>query len=229
MAEYLIPAVLVSLSGVMAPGPITAATLAAGSQRRHAGLWISLGHAVIEVPLILLLAAGVAESLQTRQAAIGTIVGLVGGLFLVGMGVQGLLDLRRGGSRPDARGQAGQNETVPAGPVARLPPAAGHPLALGVVLTVANPYFLIWWATVGLAFVTQGVRLGPLAVSLFVVCHWLCDLVWLEVLSMASFQGANVLGGGRAKAILALCALVLLVFGCKFLYDALVTLVRGGA
>jgi len=218
LAEYLFKAVLLSLSGVMAPGPITAATLAAGSRRRHAGLMIALGHAAIEVPLICLLAAGVAEFLQTRQAIIGTVVGTAGGLFLVWMGAQGLLDLRRHGDCPDSRGEARENGTLPFGP-----------LGMGVGLTVANPYFLMWWATVGLAFVTQGIELGAWALGLFVVCHWLCDLVWLEILSIASFKGADLLGAGRAKTILAVCALVLLVFGLKFLYDAVAPLVRGAA
>ena len=63
MVVFLLKPVVVSLSGVMAPGPVTAATFVAGSRRRHAGLWIALGHAVVEVPLMLLLAAGMGEFL----------------------------------------------------------------------------------------------------------------------------------------------------------------------
>ena len=37
MIGFVVSAVAISLSGVMAPGPITASTLAAGSQRRDGG------------------------------------------------------------------------------------------------------------------------------------------------------------------------------------------------
>ena len=70
----------------MAPGPITAATLAAGERNRHAGAWICVGHIAVELPLIVLLAAGLGTFLESKGVRAG--IGLVGGVFLVLMGVQ---------------------------------------------------------------------------------------------------------------------------------------------
>ena len=59
------------------PGPITAATLAAGERNRHAGAWICIGHIAVELPLILLLAAGLGTFLESKGIRAG--IGLVGG------------------------------------------------------------------------------------------------------------------------------------------------------
>ena len=199
MFAFLLSAVAISLSGVMAPGPITAATLAAGARSRHAGAFIALGHAVVEMPLILLLAAGIGTFLKSPAVKAG--IGLAGGVVLVLMGAQLLLSLRRCKTDSEATVQR-------------------HPFMTGIVLTGANPYFLFWWATVGLALATQATEYGAVALLAFGVVHWLCDLGWLEVLSWAGFQGSQAFGLRSQKVISVVCAIVLLGFGLKFLYEA---------
>jgi len=95
-----------------------------------------------------------------------------------------------------------------------------HPFWTGVVLSGGNPYFLIWWATVGLALATDAVELGIVAFALFAVIHWLCDLVWLEVLSLTSYKGTQVFGDRIQQTVLVVCGALLVFFGGKFLYDA---------
>ena len=199
MISFLLTATLISLSGVLAPGPMTAATLAAGTRSRHAGAIIALGHGVIEFPLMLVIIAGAGEVFQREPVRLG--IGLAGGLFLLLMGVQLLRAVP--GAAEETEASDGR-----------------HPFLTGIVLSGGNPYFLIWWATVGLALATQAVELGILAFALFAVVHWLCDLVWLEALSWASHQGTRLLGGRLQQVVLVLCGLMLLAFGANFLYDA---------
>ena len=199
MLTFLATAVVISLSGVMAPGPITAATLAAGARRRHAGAMIALGHGVIEFPLMLVILAGADEFFKFE--GVKTAIGLAGGAVLLAMGLQLLFA---------GRASTGQSQVAD----------RRHPFVIGIILTGANPYFLIWWATVGLALATQAVDLGLLAFALFTVVHWLCDLVWLEALSLASHKGTELLGGRVQRIVLVVCGVMLLVFGAKFLFDA---------
>jgi len=199
MLAFLLSTVAISLSGVMAPGPITAATLAAGARSRHAGALVALGHAVIEMPLILLLSAGIGSFLESSTARAG--IGLAGGAVLLVMGVQLLLSVRN----PTADQEVSVQR---------------HPLVIGVVLTAANPYFLVWWATVGLALATRAMTFGAPMLGLFAIVHWLCDLGWLEVLSVAGFKGSEAFGSRVQTVVSAVCGLVLLGFGAKFLYDA---------
>ena len=199
MIWFLISATGISLSGVLAPGPMTAATLAAGVRRRHAGAWIALGHAVVELPLMLVIIKGAAVYFQDDHFKLAT--GLAGGAFLLLMGVQLLAAARE---TTDETKDAPQK----------------HPLLTGIILTGANPYFLLWWATIGLGLATDAADLGITAFVLFAVIHWLCDLVWLEALSLASHKGTELLGGRLQQIVLVACGVTVLCFGCKFLYGA---------
>ena len=104
--------------------------------------------------------------------------------------------------------------------------AQQHPLWIGIVLSGANPYFLLWWATVGLTLTSQAMEFGILALGLFALIHWFCDLGWLEVLSIAGFKGAQALGSRSQTVISVICAVMLLGFGVKFIYDAAIAMTR---
>jgi threonine/homoserine/homoserine lactone efflux protein len=203
MLAFLLSAVAISLSGVMAPGPISAATLAAGARSRHAGALIAMGHAVVEAPLILLLAAGIGIFLTSPGVKSG--IGLIGGAFLILMGAQLLLSLRKD--------RMASKATI-----------ERRPFITGIILTGANPYFLLWWATVGLTLATQAAGYGAPALLAFGVIHWLCDLGWLEVLSQAGFHGSQAFGLRCRKVISLVCGVVLFGFGLNFIYDAGVSL-----
>ncbi len=183
----------------MAPGPVTTATLAAAARSRHAGAWIATGHGIVELPLIVLMAAGVGTILNVHGVKAG--IGLAGGLFLLFMGGQLPLTL----------------PTIASGPAAGV---HRHPLLTGIILTGANPYFLGWWAVVGLALVTQALTFGLLGLGLLAVVHWLCDLAWLEVLSLAAFRGSEFFGRRAQQVVFVVCGLTLLAFGAKFLWDS---------
>jgi threonine/homoserine/homoserine lactone efflux protein len=125
---FLFEAAVISLSGVLASGPVTAAALAGGTRRGHAGALIAVGHGIVEFPLMFLILAGIGVVFQWRGVRIG--IGLVGGAFLVLMGVQMLRDVLRPGC-PDA-----------AEPAAAT--SLRGPLWTGVILTGGNPYVLIF-------------------------------------------------------------------------------------
>jgi len=199
LAVFLLKAFAISLSGVLAPGPMTAAAVARGARSRHAGALMAVGHAVIELPLMLLIMAGAGKALASEAVKIG--IGLLGGAFLLAMGAQLLWSLRKAGAAAGAGGKRG-------------------PVLTGILLSGGNPYFLLWWATIGLALTTQAAQLGVLAFGLFAAVHWVCDLVWLELLSLASFKGARLMGGRAEKVVLAVCGAALVAFGGMFLWDA---------
>lgn len=149
---------------------------------------------------MLLIVAGAGAVFQIPPVKLG--IGLAGGAFLLFLGGQMLA------AAPKA-------DVVEKGPDGR------HPFFTGMVLTAANPYFLIWWATVGLTLATDAVSLGVLAFVLFGVLHWLCDLIWLEILSLASFAGTEVLGKRMQQGVLIVCGTMLVGFGVMFLSDSL--------
>lgn len=100
------------------------------------------------------------------------------------------------------------------------------PVLAGIILSAGNPYFLVWWATVGLALATTATGIGIWAFVVFAIVHWLCDLVWLSALSWASFKGSVLLGPRGMRIVLLICSLALLVFGVVFIYAAAGTLIN---
>lgn len=215
---FLLKAVAVSLSGVMAPGAITAATVAQGTRRPFAGALISLGHGIVEFPLILLLVLGL--SFIFKLPAIQVTIGLLGGTFLLWMAAGMLRQVTPAkNTQPKNRG-AQATGTQATGSATEFQTG---PVLTGVLLSATNPYFLLWWATVGLNLAIDAKHLGPIALVLFAVIHWLCDLVWLSILSFVSFhagKGNSLLSRHFQKWTLSLCGIVLFGFGVYFIYEA---------
>lgn len=183
----------------MAPGPVTAAAIAMGSRNRHAGTLIALGHAIIEFPLMLLIMLGMSKLLESTNTQM--VIGLAGGLFLLVMAVKMLTNLKTISNPRDK-------------------PVRDKPVLAGLILSAGNPYFLLWWATVGLALATTATQLGIWAFALFAIVHWLCDCAWLQALSWASFKGSALLGPRSQSVIILICSLALLAFGLFFIYNA---------
>ena len=205
---FLLRVVGVSLSGVMMPGPVTAAAIVMGARNRYAGALMAVGHGIVEFPLIVLIAVGMKGILESNSVKI--VIGLAGGTFLIITAVQMLSNLKSA-NKPQV--------TI----------SKSAPLLAGVILSGGNPYFFVWWATVGLALATTATGLGVWAFVLFAIVHWLCDLIWLEALSWASFKGSVLFSPRRQRIVLVVCAIVLLGFGVLFIAGAgagLVKLIR---
>ncbi|MHC5138825.1 MAG: LysE family transporter, partial [Planctomycetota bacterium] len=182
---------------------VTAATIAQGTRNRWAGLLISVGHGIVEMPLICLLMLGLHFFFEMDPVKIT--IGILGGGFLLWMGYGMLRQI----NRPIAE-QAGNFKS--------------GSITTGILLSATNPYFLLWWATVGLNLALGASELGTTALILFAIVHWLCDVVWLSILSFGAFythKGAGLLGGHIQKGILGICGFALLFFGAKFIADAL--------
>ncbi len=195
---FLLEAVLISLSGVMAPGPITAVTVGKGNESPHAGAWVAIGHGLIEFPLMILIFYGFGYFLNSLY--VKTTIALVGGLFLVLMAV--------GMFRSIKRTEVSSSQY------------AGSPVGAGILLTVGNPYFLVWWATVGATLILRSVRFGITGFLLLALFHWSCDFLWCYFLSALSFKGGQFFGKRFQKVVFALCGVVLLFFSARLIVGA---------
>jgi threonine/homoserine/homoserine lactone efflux protein len=199
---FLAGAAVLSLSGVLAPGPITAVTVGKGSRSPHAGAWIAVGHGLVEIPLMILLAVGVGRFFT--DPAVKPVFGLLGGAVLIWMAIGMLRSVH--------------------GAVAGATVYAGSPLAAGVMLSLSSPYFFLWWATVGISLILRSWTFGLLGFAALCIVHWLCDFLWDYFLSALSFAGGKFFGMWFQRAVFAVCGLALIGFGGWFLYDAVTSL-----
>lgn len=196
---FLAQVVALSLSGVLMPGPVTTSSIVMGAKNRFAGSLIAVGHGIVEFPLIILITFGTAEFFKFKSAQI--IIGLAGGAMLLFMAY---------GIYKSSKSADPQSNKI----------VTGKPVFAGIVLSAGNPFFLVWWATTGLALALQAKAFGILAFGIFAVAHWFCDLVWYQALSWASFKGTNLLSSHNWTSILAGCAAAMFLFGLNFIFNA---------
>lgn len=189
---------LVALSGALMPGPLLTITVGEATRRGFwAGPLIILGHGLLELALVLLLLTGLGTILN-RPLVLGT-VGLVGGGILVWMG----LGLLRASRTSQLKFEAASTKGL-------------HPVWAGIVMSLANPYWLLWWLTIGLGYVIFAARYGFLGVFLFFTGHILADLAWYTLVSAAVAYGRNFFTDGLYRGFLAGCGCFLFLFSLYF-------------
>jgi threonine/homoserine/homoserine lactone efflux protein len=91
-----------------------------------------------------------------------------------------------------------------------------HPVMAGVLLSLANPYWLLWWLTIGLGYVMFSAKYGLPGVGLFYTGHILADFVWYSLVSGAVAQGRRFLSDRLYQGFLACCGFFLVGFGGYF-------------
>ncbi len=199
LISFLLKAALISLSGVLSPGPITAVAVSKGTEHPLSGFYVAIGHSIVELPLMILIMVGLDKYLQINWVRIA--IGILGGLFLLKMGF-GLL-------KNISNIKIGHN-------------TFGYtPVQAGVILSIANPYFLIWWATIGAMLISGAYQFGLIGVILFMFIHLGCDFFWYIFLSSLTFKGGQFFGQKLQQILFAVCGLFLLFFSGKFIYDAI--------
>ncbi len=199
LSVFLVEATLISLSGVLSPGPITATVVGRGSESPHAGALVAIGHGIVEFPLMVAVFYGVGHLLGLPYVKAG--IAFAGGAFLLMMGVGMVRSFRQGKIESRERGRA--------------------PVIAGIVLSLWNPYLLVWWATVGAALVLRSVEFGVWGFVMFGLLHWLCDFVWSYFLSALSFKGGQFFGRRFQQIVFVVCGGMLLFFGVRLVIDGI--------
>ena len=189
----------------MQPGPVTATAITMGSRRKWAGVFLAIGHGIVEFPLIVLMMIGLGTIFKSDTAQMA--IGFIGGTVLVFMGIQLFIS-----ARSSVYSKATTNRD--------------KPILTGIILSLSNPYFFIWWASVGLALATQARVFGIWAFAIFAVVHWLVDLIWVTALSWASVKGSILLSPHRLRIVMMFCAAALFGFGLFFIYNAVLILAK---
>jgi len=207
---------VISLSGALSPGPLTALAISEGARAgRWAGIRLALGHGLVEIPLVFAIAYGLGVWL--RRPIVGGVIGLVGAAVLLWMGY-GL-----------ATGAWNGRLKLAAAPDASVPGALrwGH-VPGGMMFTLANPYWSLWWATLGAVYVARVMTLnmGPWTVGGLAFTHWLTDLVWLGGLSLLVASGRGLIGERGYRIVMLFCGAFLIIFAVYFAWTGLAFLLR---
>jgi len=187
---------VIGLTGALAPGPTLVATINASiAGDWTTGLKVSLGHAIVELFLVILILLGLA----TVALPYTTVIAGIGGIALV---VFGILTIK--GSRK-ATMRTSEVQTI------------SNPYMAGLVTSAANPYFWIWWLSIGSAMVIAGLEGGLALAGAFMVGHWTADIAWYTFVSTGVSKGKTLFSDTVYQKIMGLCGIFLILFGVYYL------------
>lgn len=200
LAGIFATAFAVGLSGAMMPGPLLAYTIGDSARRgARSGPLMVFGHMLLEAALVAAVAAGLGTVLSSPRVV--TAISLVGGAMMGWMGATML----RASRRISLDGDAG---------AARR---GMHPVVAGIVVSLANPYWTLWWATIGLTYIAVGMKAGLPGLLAFFAGHIASDLAWYSFVSVAIARGRRLMPPWAYRGLIGLCAVIMLVFGALFL------------
>lgn len=199
-------AFLIGFTGAMAPGPFLTVTITRTVTKGPGSAALMLvGHAALEGLLLVGFAFGLQAVLN--DARVSSVLAAVGGAFLLWMGWGLLHGAVRGTISPEA---------VPVRRESRL-----GPVLHGAAVSLSNPYWTLWWATIGVKLAADGLAIGPLGVASFFIGHELADVTWYGFVILATARGRHLLADRPYRAIIGVCALFLLYLGARFALDGI--------
>ena len=201
---FLASVALISLSGVMMPGPLFAVTIEKAAKRKYAGLLISAGHGIVEFPLMFFIYFGLTQFVIPDSVQIT--VGVIGGLLMILMGVK----IFRNRNKPDEKAETSKQDT----------------LIAGIWTTAANAGFILWWLTIGTTLIINAQYFGLIGFSVFAVTHWMADFLWYTIVAFAIFKSRRFWTKRVHQAINLFCFTVLVGFGAYFFSSALWTAIN---
>jgi threonine/homoserine/homoserine lactone efflux protein len=200
--EFAILVIIISASGVMSPGPLFAANITYGLREGvKSGIKIAIGHSIVELPLVILLGIGV-FSLEIFPE-FRTIISIFGAITLfVFAGIQIKTILKK-------------NKNI------SLKPKQG-PIVTGIVLSALNPFFIVWWLTIGFKLISDAMLIWAFAGILIVfVFHIWMDFAWLGITAFLASKSRKIISNRNYKIMILVLSLTLIYFGITFLMDAI--------
>ena len=205
---FVTTVIVVTASGALAPGPLFFGLLMHGSKEgARAGFSAAIGHTLVEFPLVLALALGLLAA--ASQPMVKGVIGVVGGAGLIGFGVLQVYETLK--SKPSSAG-------IPNAKARKLPASS---LVLGLALTGLNPYFILWWLTIGSVLIVQALAFAALVgVLVMYVSHVWMDYAFLTMIAHLGKKGKAVVGSRGYKVVLIVFGLILIYYGATFVMGA---------
>lgn len=201
-------AFVVGLSGAMSPGSYLTVTIARTLQKGPLSASLMLvGHALLEAVLLIGFAFGLQRLLQLSTVMM--VLALAGGAVVLWMGYSLVSGALHGSIAADLE-------------VAEDAGMSGHPLgavAHGAIVSLSNPYWTIWWATIGVKLAADGLAIGPVGVLAFFVGHQLADVSWYVFVIVVVHRGKGLLTPRVYCVIMGVLGAALLYIGLRFVAE----------
>lgn len=197
---------IVGFSGAMMPGPLLAVTIAETPRKGfRTGPILIGGHALAEIAVVVVLSLGLVALAENETVGRG--IAIIGGAMLIFMGAGMIAQLFK--KDINQSGESGSGKK------------SGRLILDGIITSLSNPYWFVWWATTGSAFLVKSLKFGAVGPTVFYFGHILSDLVWYSFVSFVIWKGRKFVTGIGYKILIGACALFLVYLGVSFIYDGI--------
>ena len=203
--NFIATIILVTASGALAPGPLFFATITHGTKSgAKSGLIFSISHSVVEFSLIMLFALGLLTI--ANEPIVKLVIGLAGGIVLISFGI---IQIRKTIFFTPEKAKSSKS-------------SVHHLFITGLVFTGLNPYFILWWFTVGAELIIISLAFASLMGVVFMfICHVWMDYVWLTGVAFLSKKGTDILGSKGYRVLIGIFGAIIIYFGLNFIFHAL--------
>jgi len=199
---------VIAFSGAMMPGPFMTMTI---SESARSGPWVGpkmiVGHALLEIVLLFALFFGLAPLL--KKDVLFIVIAIIGGGIMIWMAQNMFRSLPKLEIKSTTTSENRTNLYL-----------------AGILMSLANPYWIIWWATIGLGYVLHSQKLGIAGITFFFIGHILGDLVWYSAISVAIGKGRKFFSDKVYKILVGTCAGFLAIFAVWLIYDGIIKLIE---
>jgi len=213
LVEIFFGAMVVGFSGALTPGPMLTLVISSTAEK---GFWTSffivVGHALLELLVVAAFFLGLIRYLE--NPLIARMIGVVGGLFLLYMGVDILVSVARKKFRIDFKSMI-EKRTINAR-------STGIIIMKGILVSLMNPYWYIWWISIGAAFIIKSVKFDAGGVTAFFTGHISADFIWYLFIGFLISTGRRFLNQKVYNGILIACSIFLFYLGIRFIVDAII-------
>ena len=183
----------------MMPGPLFAASVTYGlKQGVRSGIKMAIGHTIVELPLVVLLGIGTLSLDILPQFRL--IITVFGALSLFAFA-------------------AIQTITIIKNRTSTVYGSKYGPLYAGIVFSALNPFFIVWWLTIGFKLITDAMLVWSF-VGVFVMfgIHIWMDFVWLGAVSFLA-SSLKFISSRNYKLIIIALSMMMIYLGILFLIE----------
>jgi threonine/homoserine/homoserine lactone efflux protein len=212
ITQIFFGSLMVAFTGALMPGPMFTLVITSVAQK---GFWtavfIVVGHSILELAIVISFYLGILKYLD--DPIVVKVISILGGVFLLYMSISIIVSVLRKKIKLDldtkklSQNLGTKNTFIIMGK--------------GILISLANPYWYIWWITIGATFMIQSVALSFSGVSAFYVGHILADFIWYVFVGFLVSTGRRFLNQKVYIGILLACSAFLLYLGIKFIVDFL--------
>ena len=211
--QIFIGSMIVAFSGALVPGPMLTLVISSVAKK---GFWTSffivVGHSLLELAVVICFFIGILKFLD--NPLIAKIIGALGGIFLLYIGVDIIVSIFKKKFTIDFK-SALKQETITGKSTIAL-------VFKGILISLMNPYWFIWWISIGAAFLFKSVKFSFMGVTSFYIGHISADFIWYLFIGFMVNTGRRFFNQKIYNGILISCSIFLFYLGIKFIIEAII-------